>query len=327
MVDFTQRIAAASTVALEDHLSELLDTAIAAASRAEYEATRGSGAGDVSLKRIGAGYIGVECDRELGFRYHKFLKEGRPSSVTPGELQRHAESGHWTEAMTAKWLRLIGFDLATDTGKINTFGKPEQIGWKAARDPETGQYRMAGEVDGVIHGFRPTAFATPEQLAPIISILKPPCIWESKKATDKKWKKFVKEGVKGADPKYYGQLQSNMAYLEAGMTLFTMLNLDNMKFHFEVVLFDQAKAQKLSDRAVNTMQTKSPFELSRLCRAEDDFSGRYCDFYGQCWKGLVIEKPERVADVEKLKQESAILNAADRQAPVKRPIFNPNFKV
>ncbi|KKL16765.1 hypothetical protein LCGC14_2492300 [marine sediment metagenome] len=42
--------------------TELLDDALVATRKAEYAATRGSGQGEVALKRIGAGYIGVECD-------------------------------------------------------------------------------------------------------------------------------------------------------------------------------------------------------------------------------------------------------------------------
>jgi hypothetical protein len=327
MVDFSNRQASIATGALNEVLGAALDRAISAKSKAEYDATRGSGEGEVAKKRIGAGYIGVECARELAFRFHKYPKEERESTVSKGELQRHAESGHWTEARTAEWLRLIGFNLRTDTGRLNSFGRPEQIGWKAARDTSTSQYRMAGEVDGVIDGFSTSQFSVPEELAAFVSLIKPPCIWESKKATDKKWKKFCKEKVKGADPKYYGQLQTNMAYMGVEQTLFSMLNLDNMKFYFEIVPFVLADAQAISDRAVKVMQSEGPFEMPALCRSVDDFNGRFCDFHGQCQCGLVIEPPQPT--------QAQLARMIEGQEPkhtttewvTPRPIFNPNFKV
>ncbi len=341
MVDFSKRIASSTTEAINMALCPLLDDAIAAAAKTEYEAGRGSGAGDVAAKRIGAGYIGTECGRELAFRYHKHPKEDRESTVSKGELQRHAESGHWTEAKTAEWLRLLGFEILTcrtnndGTPKMGAFGKPEQIGWKAARDPQTGQFRMAGEVDGAI-------VAVPHALFHLLpATAEAPVIWESKKATDKKWKKFSKEGVKKADPRYYGQLQTNMAYMGLTHTLFSMLNLDNMKYYFEVVLFNQADAQTISDRAVKVLESANAFELPRVAMAEDDSRCRFCDFHGQCWKGLILrvdavplpaeaqlrpdERDERAAlmvlanTIPNYDPAKATLNGAPS------PIFNPNF--
>ena len=329
MVDFTQRAAGSASEALMNILCPALDQAVAAHAKAEYEKTRGSGEGDVAKKRIGSGYIGLKCARALAFKFHKFPVEERDGPVNKGELQRHAESGHWTEAKTADWLRLVGFQIRTDTGRLNTFGKPEQIGWKAARDPETGQYQMAGEVDGVID-------AVPENLK---SIIKVPAIWESKKGTDKKWKKFCKEKVKGADPKYFGQLQSNMAHMGVEQTVFSMLNLDNMKYYFEIVALDVQYAQGLVDRAVNVIRSTDPFELPPLCRSADDFEGKYCDWHGQCQLGLKLQPPEPQiatmvmlpADATSEQVAQAFGNLMNKAPPTpqtapKRPVFNPNWK-
>lgn len=269
-MDFTQRQADAATAELCSILVPLLDEAIALDAQAEYEAGRGSGVGDVAYNRIGAGYIAVECERELAFRYHRAVKEVREGCVTQGELIRHAEAGHWTEEMTCDWLTLAGFtiEIAKDDGS----GK--QIGWMAAKDA-AGQHHMAGEVDGLIVGVEHPRLA---------ELLAPPTIWESKKATAKKWSKFNKEGVKKADPVYYGQLQTNMGYLGVKNTLFSMLNLDTMKYHFEIIPFDLQKAQFLSDRAVRVIGSKSPYEFPRLGRTEDDFVCKFCDYHNQCWK-------------------------------------------
>lgn len=318
MPDFTQRAAGAASTAINDILPGLLDDAIAAASKAEYEATRGSGEGDVAKKRIGAGYIGTPCARELGFRFHKYPKEDRPSSVSKGELHRHAESGHWTEAKTADWLRLAGFEILTHrtnndgSPKIGAFGKPEQIGWKAARDPDSGQYRMAGEVDGII-------LHVPKAIAKVLPVTADkPAIWESKKATHKKCEKFRKETVKKADPKYYGQLQTNMAYMDLTHTLFSMLDLDTMKYYFEIIAFNKQDAQEISDRAVRVLSSADAFEMPQIGRSADDFLCMFCDFKGQCWEGLVLKAPDPLPAMQ-----------AERPAPdvPAKVTWNPNFKV
>lgn len=256
-------------------LSESLDDALVKARQEEYERGRGSGQGDVARKRIGGGYIGLECGRELAFRYHKAEKEDRPSVVGPGELQRHAEAGHWTEAKTAEWLRMAGVDLRTEKED------GRQFGYKAAWDQATGQARIAAEIDGVILGL-------PGHMADLLPL---PCLWESKKATAKKWKKFASNGVKKADKKYYGQLQTNMAYLSVEHTLFSMLNLDDMKFYWELVPFDREHAQHLTDRAVTVLQTESPFEMPRVTNDRSDWRCKFCDYQEQCWNGPEAQLP------------------------------------
>lgn len=321
-MQFTQRAAEVATASINSILCPMLDEAIAAKAKADYDATRGSGEGEVAAKRIGAGYIGTECARDLAFRYHRHPKEDRTSSVNKGELQRHAESGHWTEAKTAEWLRLVGFQIETfqkdkETGQalIDPWGKPKQIGWKAARNQQTGQYRMAGEVDGVIVGINP-----PE--SQLWKALKPPALWESKKATDKKWKKFSKETVKKADPRYYGQLQANMAYMGVAQTLFSMLNLDTMKYYFEVVAFDATEAQRISDRAVQILESDHAFQMPRLGRSEDDHVCKFCDFARVCWSGQIVLPPALGPGSN---AQESVVKAQEAVTGERRPVFNPNW--
>ncbi len=263
-------------------ITDMLDDALVADRKAKYEASRGSGSGEVAKKRIGAGYIGVECARALAFKFHKIIPDERDSVVSPGELQRHAESGHWTEESTAEWLVMAGIELKTfqtdESGQplMGYNGEPRQFGFHNAQDPETGQFRMAGEVDGIIVG-------VPDKLKALI-LLEGGVIWESKKATNKKWTKFKKGGVRKADPKYYGQIQTCMAYMGVARCLFSMLNLDNMKYFFEVVEYDQATAQRLTDRAVKVMESNHPNELPRAANNPTIFICKFCDYHQTCWK-------------------------------------------
>jgi hypothetical protein len=110
-------------------LSALIDEALVRTSREEYEKGRGSGQGQVALHCIGSGYIGVECARELAYKFHKAAKEPKEKEyVSPGELQRHAEVGHWTEKMTAIWLRGAGFDIRTEKADGRQFRLHERPG-------------------------------------------------------------------------------------------------------------------------------------------------------------------------------------------------------
>jgi hypothetical protein len=245
-------------------LSALIDEALVRTSREEYEKGRGSGQGQVALHRIGSGYIGVECGRALAFKFHKQPVEEREKVyVTPGELQRHAEAGHWTEAKTAQWLRLAGFTLLTEKAD------GRQFGYMSCPDAN-GQFQIAGELDGVF-----TAGPT--------SAIPYPCLWESKKATDKKFTKFSKEGVAKADPKYHGQLQTNMFEMKVYVTLFTMLNLDTMKYYCEIVRFDPKVAQALQDRAANVIASSCPEEIPRITNNPSDFRCKFCDYQRRCW--------------------------------------------
>lgn len=276
---------------VSDAMSAFLDWAVIAQSEAEYK-ERGSGSGDVAYNRIGAGYIGTPCDRELAFRYHRFPKEVREGGYPKGPLGRHAQAGHWTEARTADWLRYAGFQIKTfvsdEHGEpVMEMGKPKQLGFKAAKCLETGKFRLAGEFDGVITAL-PDALpdGIDRDLAATLLDVPMPCIWESKKGTDKKWKKFKKEGVKKADPKYYGQLQTNMAYSGIEATLFSMLNLDTMEYYWEHVKPDLEVAQKLTDRAVRVMQSADPFEFAPLSANPATYHEcKFCDFQGACAKG------------------------------------------
>ena len=273
---------------MQGKINELIDTALVETRATEYAAIRGASGGEVAQKRIGSGYIGLKCVRQLAMKYHKVEANESGSFVSPGALNRHGEAGHWTEAATAEWLRLSGFDLLThkiaEDGSpiLDRFGKPKQFGYYSAKHPETGQAQMAGEVDGVIVG-------VPDSLTLMIPT---PCIWESKKATAKKFKNFSSKGVKEADTKYYGQVQTNMAYMGIEHTLFSMLNLDNMEFYWELIPFDVFTAQFLTDRAVSILQSQSPYEFPRITTDPSDWHCKFCPYTDPCWNEPREGRPE-----------------------------------
>lgn len=273
-------VAEPSRSRLNASLDALLEAAHVAKRAAEYKAGRGSGKGDLARHRIGAGYVGIECDRALAFKFHKYPVEDRGGEVSDGELTMHAEYGHFTEDLMIKLFRFSGFTILTEDQ--NNPG--EQIGWKDLWDTQINQYRVAGQIDGLITALPAVVpEALRNDLANLTGSIETPCIWESKKATAKKFRRFQKNGVRKADPKYYGQLILNMNALKIPQTLFTMVNLDSMKKYHELVVFDAREAQRLVDRVLKTIRTESPFEALKIAHSEDSIKCKFCDYKDKCW--------------------------------------------
>ncbi len=262
--DFTPEPTFAANGNLIEVLTKLIDVPLVEKAKRIYAEGRGSGEGVVAKHRIGAGYIGLECKRALAYKYHKVPEaEQADSKVSKGELNRHAQAGFWLESVFPTWLRDAGFDLHTEDPRTG-----KQYGYTVCPNEE-GQMRLAGEIDGIF-------LSGP-------AILPYPCLWESKKMTDKKFNKFSKEGVKKADPKYYGQIQCNMVYLEVYYCLFSAMNLDTMKFYFELVKFDAPYAQKDQDAAARVFASRSPEEMPRITNVESDYRCKYCGWASACW--------------------------------------------
>ncbi len=280
-------------------MTDLVDAANVAMNDAAYRSGRGKGSSDVAFNRIGAGYIGLDCERAVGFRFHKFKAgkaEGEKVFVTKGELGRHARAGHWTEEDVVTEMRAAGFTVHTNEigpdGQplIGYDGKPKQIGWMALPNSQ-GKNQVAGEVDGVITA---VPARVPDQYAATLDTIRRflpvPCIFESKKATDKKWKKFKKEKVKKADPKYFGQVQMNMNAMQIPFTLFYMRNLDNMKPYWEVIPYDEVFTTKMIDRAIKITRSGDPFELLPIHHNPESWHGcMFCDHKPHCVAGKRVE--------------------------------------
>jgi hypothetical protein len=76
-----------------------------------------------------------------------------------------------------------------------------------------------------------------------------------------------------------------MAYMEIGATLFSALNKDSQALHHEVVSFDPAEAQALSDKAVDILRAVEAGEPPpRIAAASDFYLCRLCPFARRCWE-------------------------------------------
>jgi hypothetical protein len=215
---------------------------------------------------LGGSRLGVECLRALGYEYHHTpVDAGREFN---GKTYRIFQAGHEIEADAGKWLQAAGFDLRTE----DRHGF--QYGFKTAIDPETGEPRLAGHLDGVfVNG-------------PKIDGVGYPCLWEMKTMNTKNFAKLVKDGVKKSKPVYYTQMQVYMHHM--GLTdfpaLFTAYNKDTSDLQFELVPFDAEHAQWAIDRGVQVIQSQTPEELPRITSDPADRRCMWCNWARTCHK-------------------------------------------
>ena len=204
--------------------------------------------------------LGRECLRQIQYDYLAVPKdEGR--KFEPKTL-RIFEAGHRGEDIVAGWLHAAGFDLRTQRSDGRQFGFSALDG------------RFKGHIDGCLLG-GPVAMEFP-------------ALWENKALGAASWKEVVKKGVVLARPLYAAQIALYQSYLELpNPALFTALNRDTFELHCELVPFDAALAQSMSDKAVQVVQASNAQEL--LPRAAADKSSAICrggrtggEWHGPC---------------------------------------------
>ena len=171
---------------------------------------------------LGASRIGEPCARRLVYEVRHTPPD--PGKDFEGRTLRIFAAGHVFEDLAIRWLRQAGFDLRTQTQAGGQFGF------------ETAGGRIRGHVDGVIVGGPDVGIAWP-------------ALWEHKSLKALSWSDTAKKGVQLSKPVYFGQMQIYMAYMGLGSALFTALNQDTCEIHHELVPFDPAAAQALSDKA------------------------------------------------------------------------------
>jgi hypothetical protein len=207
---------------------------------------------------LGASRIGEPCARKLAYETTHTPKDaGRDFD---GPILRIFEAGHRFEDLTIDWLRAAGFDLRTRKRDGGQFGFSVAGG------------RLRGHIDGVIVS------------GPDIG-LRWPALWEHKALNAKSWTDLVKRGLRASKPIYFAQVQIYMGYLEIGQTLFTAMNKDSQELFHEVVPFDPAEAQALSDKAVDLLRAADAGDLPPRIAADADFYlCRLCEYARRCWE-------------------------------------------
>lgn len=228
-------------------------------------ALQAENAGREKRRYLGGSRLGVACERALQFEYVDAPVDS--GAEFPGRTLRIFEVGHALEDLAIRWLRLAGFDLYTRRKEGGQFGFSVADG------------RIQGHLDGVIAG-------APAELG-----LTFPMLWECKTMNDKNWRDTVKKGVAVTKPVYAAQIATYQAYMEPAIpgiannpALFTAINKDTEELWFELVSFDAALAQRMSDRAVRVIQaTEAGEQLPRIATGPGFYECKYCAWTHRCW--------------------------------------------
>ena len=214
---------------------------------------------------LGASRLGVACARALQFEYaHAPKDDGRAFT---GRTLRIFAAGHLFEDMAIGWLRQAGFDLRTQQADGHQFGFSVAGG------------RICGHVDGIIA-------SVPDDILPGV-----PALWECKSLNARSWCDTVKRGLAVSKPVYAAQIAIYQAYMEpvvpgisANPALFTAINKDTAELYHELVPFDAALAQAMSDKAVRIIRATEAGELlPRIVQSSDFHECRFCDWQDRCW--------------------------------------------
>ena len=210
---------------------------------------------------LGASRLGVSCERQLQYEYAQAPVD--PGREFSGRILRIFERGHRMEFAMFGWLRAAGFVLKTE-GKDG-----QQFGFSVADG------KLQGHCDGVfVSG--PEGFAYP-------------ALWECKALGSKSWTDLAKKGLAASKPVYAAQVAIYQTYLGLfdNPAIFTAVNADSMEIYTELVPFDAALAQKMSDRAVRVIQATEAGELLPRSFAEaSHFECRFCAYAQRCWGGV-----------------------------------------
>ena len=217
---------------------------------------------------LGGSRLGHACERALQFEFLQAPKDD--GAGFDGRILRIFGIGHALEDVAVDWLRAAGFDLYTRKGN-----RPdgEQFGFAVAGG------RLRGHVDGILAG------------GPEIPGMAFPALWECKTMNAKAWRETSSKGVAVAKPIYAAQIAVYQAYMDATVpgvgdhpALFTAINKDTAELHHELVPFDAALAQRMSDRAVRVLRASDAGDLLPRIAAQPDFyECRFCPWAKRCW--------------------------------------------
>ena len=218
---------------------------------------------------LGGSRLGHACERALQFEFTQTAKD--PGAEFSARLLRIFGIGHALEDVAINWLRTAGFALHTRRGD-----EPDgaQFGFSVAGG------RIRGHVDGVLTD------------GPAIPGMAFPALWECKTMNAKTWRETASKGVIVTKPIYAAQIAVYQAYMDAAVpglaenpALFTAINKDTAELYHELVPFDAALAQRMSDRAVRVLRATDAGELlPRVANQPDHFECRMCPWAQRCWR-------------------------------------------
>ena len=114
-----------------------------------------------------------------------------------------------------------------------------------------------------------------------------PSLWENKCLGAKSWRDVEKHKLAVSKPIYAAQIALYQSYLELHEhpALFTAVNADTMEIYAELIPFDAALAQRMSDRAARVITASEAGDL--LPRSFTDSTHvdcKFCAWADRCWR-------------------------------------------
>ena len=207
---------------------------------------------------LGLSGIGDTCDRKVWYQWRHVL-----APKFPARIHRLFRRGDREEYVFLWLLKGIGVEIFE-------------------RD-ENGKQFSVSDIEGHVRGNLDGIGKFPKKFGFTSAVL-----LEFKTASDKKFNEFVKKGVKVANPKYFGQLQSYMGHMKLAGACFMVVNKNDDTLHIEFIPFDKFAFRQLTAKAEELVNAQEPPQ--RISNNASYYECKYCDFYGVCFKKEPAQK-------------------------------------
>lgn len=206
---------------------------------------------ELYLGRIGASFIGEECNRKIWLSWRAYARES-----FEGRMLRLFQTGHLQEDRIITDLRNSG---------LQVWDKKED-GTQYEFTDSTGHFIV--KVDGIVKGV-PQSEHKAHDL-------------EAKTHNKNSFSSLVKKGVQEAKPLHYSQMQAGMLYGDLTRALYVALCKDDENYHIERVKECKTEQKKIDAKIKSIVgATLRPAGIS------DDggsFGCKFCDMKTVCIK-------------------------------------------
>ena len=210
-------------------------------------------------QRIGASWIGSDCDRAIWYKF-RWAKLGG----FDGRMLRLFRTGKLAEEQMANDLRATGATVHDV-------------------DPDTGEQFFFSDLSGHLCGFMDGAG---------VGFVEAPATWhviEYKTHNDKSFSDLEKNGVEKSKPQHYAQLQLYMGWSGMKRALYVAENKNTSDLHIERIKFVKKEFEALRQRAKEIIFAIDPPE--RMSDSPAFWKCKMCEFSGICHEtGEIAEK-------------------------------------
>jgi len=191
------------------------------------------------------GYSGMAnpCSRHLKYSLHWAY-----TKYHEARIERIFRRGDYEETVLADDFKRVGIDLFDD--------QLEVIG---------GHGYAKGHIDGKV-------FGVPGYETEIM-------MFEAKTMNDKRFKDYLKKGLRETNPVYYGQVMSYMGKLGLERCLYVVVNKNDEHRNYQIIEFDNDEYQRLEDIA-NAIPLMT--ELPEKIGGRTWFACKWCDAKNLC---------------------------------------------